>query len=69
MLHPGLFSQVLLSEKPAWLGSDFVAWFMQFSHDSIETSPDEELESRCMFDEELDVILLVYICDLASVYM
>jgi hypothetical protein len=34
---------VLLPEKPAWLawlGSD-TAWFRQFSHDSIQTSPDE----------------------------
>jgi hypothetical protein len=38
-----LLSQVLLPEKPAWLawlGSD-VVWFRQFSHDSIQTSPDE----------------------------
>jgi hypothetical protein len=37
------FSQVLLPEKPAWLawlGSDS-AWFSLFSHDSIQTSPDE----------------------------
>jgi hypothetical protein len=37
------FSQILLPEKPAWLawlGSD-TAWFKQFSHDSIQTSPYE----------------------------
>jgi hypothetical protein len=41
--HSVFFSQVLLPEKPAWfawLGSD-TASFMQFSHDSIQTSPDE----------------------------
>jgi hypothetical protein len=41
--HSVFFSQVLLREKPAWLawlGSD-TAWFRQFSHDSIQTSPDE----------------------------
>jgi hypothetical protein len=41
-----------LPEKPAWLawlGSD-TAWFSQFSHDSIQTSPDES-------NLKLDVIL------------
>jgi hypothetical protein len=41
--HSVFFSQVLLHEKPtwlAWLGSD-AAWFRQFSHDSIQTSPDK----------------------------
>jgi hypothetical protein len=44
--------QVLLPEKLAWLawlGSD-TAWFRQFSHDSIQTSPDES-------NLKLDVIL------------
>ena len=58
-----------MPEKPAWLGLDVVAWFSQFSQDSIQTSPDEELETCCMSDEELDVILLVYICDLSCVYI
>jgi hypothetical protein len=43
---------VLLPEKPAWfawLGLD-TAWFSLFSHDSIETSPDES-------NLKLDVIL------------
>jgi hypothetical protein len=43
---------VLLPEKPAWLawlGSD-TAWFSLFSHDSIQTSPDES-------NLKLDVIL------------
>jgi hypothetical protein len=47
-----LFSQVLFPEKPAWLawlGSD-TAWFRQFSHDSIQTSPDKS-------NLKLDVIL------------
>jgi hypothetical protein len=47
--HSVFFSRVLLPEKPswlAWLGSD-TAWFMQFSHDSIQTSPDE---SNLKFD-------------------
>jgi hypothetical protein len=50
--HSVFFSQVLLPEKPAWLawlGSD-TAWFRQFSHDSIQTSPDES-------NLNLDVIL------------
>ena len=50
--HSVFFSQVLLPEKPAWLawlGSD-TAWFRQFSHDSIQTSPDES-------NLKLDVIL------------
>jgi hypothetical protein len=50
--HSVFFSQVLLLEKPtllAWLGSD-TAWFRQFSHDSIQTSPDES-------NLKLDVIL------------
>jgi hypothetical protein len=50
--HSVFFSHVLLSEKPAWLawlGSD-TAWFSQFSHDSIQTSPDES-------NLKLDVIL------------
>jgi hypothetical protein len=50
--HLVFFSQVLLPEKPtwlAWLGSD-TAWFRQFSHDSIQTSPDES-------NLKLDVIL------------
>jgi hypothetical protein len=50
--HSIFFSQVLLPEKPAWLawlGSD-TAWFTQFSHDSIQTSPDES-------NLKLDVIL------------
>jgi hypothetical protein len=41
--HSIFFSQVLLPEKPAWLawlGSD-TAWISLFSHDSIQTSPDE----------------------------
>jgi hypothetical protein len=41
-----------LPKKPtwhAWLRSD-TAWFRQFSHDSIETSPDES-------NLKLDVIL------------
>jgi hypothetical protein len=52
--HSVFFSQVLLPEKPAWLallGSDiYTAWFSQFSHDSIQTSPDES-------NLKLDVIL------------
>jgi hypothetical protein len=40
--HSVFFSQVLLSEKPAW--------FKQFSYDSIQTSPDES-------NLKLDVIL------------
>jgi hypothetical protein len=51
---------VLLLEKPAWLawlGSD-TAWFRQFSHDSIQTSPGES-------NLKLDVILVFYKCDLA----
>jgi hypothetical protein len=50
--HSVFFSQVLLPEKPtwlAWLGSD-TAWFRQFSHDSIQKSPDES-------NLKLDVIL------------
>jgi hypothetical protein len=50
--HSVFFSQVLLPEKPAWLawfGSDS-AWFSLFSHDSIQTSPDES-------NLKLDVIL------------
>jgi hypothetical protein len=50
--HSVFFSQVLLPEKPAWLawlGSD-TAWFNLFSHDSIQTSPDES-------NLKLDVIL------------
>jgi hypothetical protein len=50
--HSVFFSKVLLLEKPdclAWLGSD-TAWFSQFSHDSIQTSPDES-------NLKLDVIL------------
>jgi hypothetical protein len=50
--HSVFFSQVLLPKKPAWLawlGSD-IAWFRQFSHDSIQTSPDES-------NLKLDVIL------------
>jgi hypothetical protein len=50
--HSVFFSQVLLPEKPAWLawlGSD-TAWFRKFSHDSIQTSPDES-------NLKLDVIL------------
>jgi hypothetical protein len=42
----------LLPEKPAWLarlGLD-ATWFSQFSHDSIQTSPDES-------NLKLDVIL------------
>jgi hypothetical protein len=41
--HSVFFSQVLLPKKPAWLdwlGSDS-AWFSLFSHDSIQTRPDE----------------------------
>jgi hypothetical protein len=52
---------VLLLEKFAWLGSDVVAWFRQFSQDSIQISPDEDLETCCMSDEELDVILCIYV--------
>jgi hypothetical protein len=50
--HLVFFSQVLLPEKPAWLawlGSDTV-WFSLFSHDCIQTSPDES-------NLKLDVIL------------
>jgi hypothetical protein len=50
--HSVFFSQVLLPEKPAWLawlGSD-IAWFSLFSHDSIQTSPNES-------NMKLDVIL------------
>jgi hypothetical protein len=50
--HSVFFSQVLLPEKPAWLawlGSD-TAWFNLFSHNSIQTSPDES-------NLKLDVIL------------
>jgi hypothetical protein len=50
--HSVFFSQVLLPEKPtwlAWLGLD-TAWFSLFSHDSIQTSPDES-------NLKLDVIL------------
>jgi hypothetical protein len=50
--HSVFFSQVLLPEKPAWLawlGSD-TAWFRRFSHDSIQTSPNES-------NLKLDVIL------------
>jgi hypothetical protein len=50
--HSVFFSQVLLPEKLTWLaclGSD-TAWFRQFSHDSIQTSPDES-------NFKLDVIL------------
>jgi hypothetical protein len=50
--HSVFFSQVLLHEKPAWLawlGLD-TAWFRQFSHDSIQTSPGES-------NLKLDVIL------------
>jgi hypothetical protein len=46
--HSVFFSQVLLPEKPAWLAD--TAWFKQFSHDSIQTSPDES-------NLKLDVIL------------
>jgi hypothetical protein len=64
--HSVFFSQVLLPEKPAWLawlGSD-AAWFRQFSHDSIQTSPDES-------NLKLDMILVrllmwsffTYTCD------
>jgi hypothetical protein len=59
--HLVFFSQVL-PEKPAWLawlGSD-TAWFSLFSHDSIQTSPDE---SNLKFDVtiaslSINVILL-----------
>jgi hypothetical protein len=50
--HLVFFSRVLLPEKPAWLawfGSD-TAWFSLFSHDSIQTRPDES-------NLKLDVIL------------
>jgi hypothetical protein len=50
--HSVFFSQVLLPEKPAWLawlGTD-TARFSLFSHDSIQTSPDES-------NLKLDVIL------------
>jgi hypothetical protein len=50
--HLVFFRQVLLPEKLAWLawlGSD-TAWFSLFSHDSIQTSPDES-------NLKLDVIL------------
>jgi hypothetical protein len=53
--HSIFFSQVLLPEKPAWLarlGSD-TAWFSLFSHDSIQTSPDES-------NLKLDVILACF---------
>jgi hypothetical protein len=51
--HSVFFSQVLLPEKPAWLawlGSD-AASFRQFSHDSIQTSPDKS-------NLKLDMILV-----------
>jgi hypothetical protein len=51
--HSVFFSQVLLPKKPAWLawlGSD-TALFRQFSHDSIQTSPDDS-------NLKLDVILV-----------
>jgi hypothetical protein len=50
--HSVFFSHVLLPEKPSWLaslGSD-TAWFSLFSHDSIQTSPNES-------NLKLDVIL------------
>jgi hypothetical protein len=50
--HSVFFSEVLLLEKPAWLAwleSD-TAWFRQFSHDSMQTSPDDS-------NFKLDVIL------------
>jgi hypothetical protein len=50
--HLVFFSQVLLPEKPAWLawlGLD-TTWFRQFSHDLIQTSPNES-------NLKLDVIL------------
>jgi hypothetical protein len=52
ILSSVFFSQVLFPEKPAWLdwlGSD-IAWFSLFSHDSIQTSPDDS-------NLKLDVIL------------
>jgi hypothetical protein len=63
------FSQVLLPEKPAWLtwlGSD-TAWFNLFSHDSIQTSPDES-------NLKLDVILaslsinVILLCQLSVMW-
>jgi hypothetical protein len=50
--HSVFFNQVLFPEKLAWLdwlGSD-TSWFSLFSHDSIQTSPDES-------NLKLDVIL------------
>jgi hypothetical protein len=65
--HSIFFSQVLLPKKPAlisWLGSDTTR-FRQFSHDSIQRSPDE---SNLKHDGDpslsINVILLVYKCDL-----
>jgi hypothetical protein len=50
--HSVFYSRVLLPEKLAWLawlGSD-TTWIRQFSHDSIQQSPDES-------NLKLDVIL------------
>jgi hypothetical protein len=59
-----LLSQVLLPEKPAWLawlGSD-TAWFSLFSHDSIQTSPDES-------NLKLDVILAILTINVILLYL
>jgi hypothetical protein len=72
--HSVFFSKVLLPEKPiwlAWLGSDAV-WFRQFSHDSIQTSPDEcKLKLDVIYPSlSINVILLlVYKCDLSCLYL
>jgi hypothetical protein len=72
--HSIFFSQVLLPEKPAWLawfGSD-AAWFRQFSHDSIQTSPDEGNLKLDVIDPSLSInviFFLVYKCDLACLYL
>jgi hypothetical protein len=48
--HSVFFSQVLLPKKPAWLARLGSNTTRQFSHDSIQTSPDES-------NLKLDVIL------------
>jgi hypothetical protein len=55
---------VLLPEKPAWLAwleSD-TAWFSLFSHDSIQTSPDES-------NLKLDVILASLFINVILLYL
>jgi hypothetical protein len=53
--HWVFFSQVLLPKKPAWLAwlASDTAWCRQFSHDSIQTSPDES-------NLKHDVILAIF---------